>query len=200
MRLDREDEAPTRPDFALAEPEGEDPTCPDIQLQAHAGLGNRPFAALAPDPDVLGAILESLDPRKTEWRALDDGCVVERFNVAGTPTWVYQAWEPRAEGSTNHSTITHGPSGEPLGKIGTRRLPPAEDALPPGIVRSSVVKAWYEAQYEAAYRAILQAFPEALFGRRDMGEITGIIPASVRMAHTPDRGRIGDDGRGREGK
>lgn len=111
--------------------------------------------------------------RINEWKAVG-GVWVHRFNLIGTRAVVHQVYEPTgAPGrSYTHGSITTGPDGTWLGRIGTGDLPADLDALPArSDERYDAVKAWQAAEYDRAYAAILAAYPEAAEGRRDMGDI-----------------------------
>ncbi|MGE5571096.1 MAG: hypothetical protein ACM3S5_18835 [Rhodospirillales bacterium] len=112
------------------------------------------------------------------------GCLVRRFNICTTRTWVYAVYEPTelaGHDDDAHSTVTtfeghvgrlsDGRSTNWWGRLGTRGLPSDINALPVGEARSNAVAAYHDKQYALAYRLILAAFPEAADGRRDMGEI-----------------------------
>ena len=105
-----------------------------------------------------------------EDRTLDNGIIVRRYRILGTPVLCYDAWE-LAEGWTSHQTMTtmHGVS---YGDITSRRNDDTYAQLPGGSPeRIAAVRAHYEATYNASYAAILAAFPEAHNGTRSNGTI-----------------------------
>ncbi|MDP2730341.1 MAG: hypothetical protein Q8O55_07655 [Dehalococcoidales bacterium] len=96
--------------------------------------------------------------------------VVNKYNIIGTNLVVYNAWEPSSI-TGKHSSITTVDE-KWYGKIGTSHVPPALDALPAGSdERIKAVHAYFEEEYAEAYRLIVEAFPEAATGTRDMGDI-----------------------------
>ena len=112
----------------------------------------------------------------TETRTLPCGAVIERYGIIGTTSTVYVAHRPAPayQGYSSWQTI----DGQACGRIGTERLPPELDTLPPMTMeRSAAVQAWQEARYVEAYRLIFEAFPEAKCSpvgggyRQSMGEI-----------------------------
>jgi hypothetical protein len=102
---------------------------------------------------------------------------IKSTKIIGTTITVYSAYEPAAHGlpgaGWDHSTLTSEDGSDGfLGRIGTRRLPAELEALPAySDERLAAVGAWQEAQYREAYALILAAHPEAIDGRRSMGEI-----------------------------
>lgn len=153
---------------------------------ANAGVVRPPQAAAADSRPPL-----DLDPRNTVWKALPGGIQVNRYNIIGTDTWIYRAWESTRSlanpEAPQHSTITTSggpdtPPGQWLGTMGTRHLTPELAALPADAdhldARIQAVSAYHKAQYDLAYEAILQAFPEAAQGMRDMGSIEVLWPNS----------------------
>lgn len=108
-----------------------------------------------------------------EQRKTPAGQIVTRTRILGTSIHVYAVWEESR--GNQHSTITYTCTEfSPAGRIGTRRLPAALDALPALTdERIDAVTAWHAAQYAEAYAAILQAYPEAGApdARRSLGEI-----------------------------
>jgi hypothetical protein len=107
---------------------------------------------------------------------------VRRTRIAGTNCHVYTVWESSALMGP-HSTITSNPAGGWFGRLGTRRLPNAVDAIPVGPVRFVAVDCHHAAQYRLAYAAIRTAFG-AIEGRADMGEIEEYL-----SEHLPDESR-----------
>lgn len=91
--------------------------------------------------------------------------------IIGTNVITYSAWVPSAL-MGRHSTIRSFDQ-QYWGRVGTERLPPTIEALPPGSdERIAVVRAWHHILYAAAYKAIVDQYPEIpKNGRRDMGEI-----------------------------
>ncbi len=105
----------------------------------------------------------------SEYKYLGDKAV-HKYNIIGTNLIVYNAWEPSSI-TGKHSTITFIDS-KCYGQIGTRRMPPEIDVLPAGSEeRIKAVRRNYEEQYQEAYRIIIEAFPEASAGTRDMSDI-----------------------------
>ncbi len=83
---------------------------------------------------------------------------------------VFSAWEP-SEIMGPHGTITF-VGGECYGRVGTRQIGPEIEAMRGGSPeRCAACDAHREAQYTEAYQAILAEYPEAAFGRPDLGEI-----------------------------
>ena len=110
--------------------------------------------------------------------------VVERYPILTTALLAYIALEPEPAGVMgSHSSITY-IEGKPYGRIGTRRLPPELERLPPGTERVTQVREWQETQYNEAYDLIIKAFPEAKAGKRGMGEI--IVDTASRQELTKD--------------
>lgn len=96
---------------------------------------------------------------------------VEFTQVIGIPDGYYSAWEPEHRDYGKHSTLTT-LDGATYGRIGTRALPPAIEALGLGTdERWAAVKEWHRTQDEEAYALILAAYPEAQDGHRSDGEI-----------------------------
>lgn len=118
---------------------------------------------------------------------LANGIVVQRFLMGGRESVGYVAYEPATstrEAGSSHGTMTTldreaGCVGQVaanpawLGKVATRRLTPALDALPARTEeRSKAVGAFHESNYAASYAAIEAAFPETRgLGFRCMGDI-----------------------------
>lgn len=92
---------------------------------------------------------------------------IQRSQIIGTTTWVFDVYEPYA----GHSTFSHF-DGVRWGRVGTRPLTPELDAIPPmSDARIAAVQAFHTAQYDEAYDAIVAKFPEAWEGTRSMGSI-----------------------------
>jgi hypothetical protein len=97
-----------------------------------------------------------------------NGFTVQKYTIIGTSHVVYDVWEYY----DGHSTMRSQDGGCWLGRLGTRKLTPDLDALPAwSQERSDAVGAFHDHQYEQAYVAIVETFPEAAAGRRQMGSI-----------------------------
>lgn len=96
--------------------------------------------------------------------------IVRKSRIIGTRIDVYVVWEPSAL-TGQHSSLTT-IDGKWYGRVGTRPLPAALDALPAmSDERYNAVKRFHEEQYQEAYALIIATHPEAFYGRPDMGEI-----------------------------
>jgi hypothetical protein len=62
------------------------------------------------------------------------------------------------------------------------------NSLPVGDDRFKAVASHHQAQYEEAYALLTEAFPEAIFGNRDMGEIWAYLPGSSAPVPNWDNG------------
>lgn len=96
--------------------------------------------------------------------------IIQRYSILTTDILVYSAWEPSTI-TGRHSTITS-LNNKWYGRIGSRLLPPDINKIPFGPERLAAVEKWHKDQYQEAYSLIIEAFPEAKTGHRDMGDIT----------------------------
>lgn len=112
---------------------------------------------------------------------------IQRYKIlGGGDYWVYEVWEVSPplndhggpiscaeKGVRAHSSITL-IDGRWYGKLGSRPLPVWMDELltPMSEDRSRMVSQYHEVNYSQAYELIVQAFPEASYGRKSMGSIT----------------------------
>jgi len=103
---------------------------------------------------------------------LENGIAVTRTRNGAVTQ--YTAWEPSSY-TGNHSVLTTlAVAGveRVYGDVASTRIPAELDALKSmSRERETRVRAFQAAQKERAYNAILEAFPEAAGGERDMGEI-----------------------------
>ena len=92
-----------------------------------------------------------------------DGFIVQRSPGIHPVNFIYSAWEKtglKDDKQPRHSTATKLPgSPEWLGRIGTRPLPEAVNALPVGDERFKGAVAHRQAQMREAHRLIFRAFP-----------------------------------------
>lgn len=95
--------------------------------------------------------------------------------LGGGSTKVYSVWTPSHPFASfkGHSTITRFEGDHRWwGRVGTDRLPEWLDKMPPGTDdRIVAVSMWRANIEEIAYSLIILAHPEAVDGRRSMGEI-----------------------------
>ncbi len=109
----------------------------------------------------------------SEYRHVGDK-VVHKYNIIGTRLIVYNAWEPSSV-MGKHSTITT-IDGKWYGRLGTSQVPPDINALPAGSdERIKAVRTYFDKEETEAYRIVIEAFPEAAAGTRDMGDIEIIL-------------------------
>jgi hypothetical protein len=108
---------------------------------------------------------------------------IQRSQIIGTRTWVFDVYEAYA----GHSTFTYF-DGKPWGQVGTRQLTSYLDSLEPfSDFRMGAVQAFHRMQYEIAYTAIVAEFPEAAGGNRSMGHIAVNAPTDDHYPRQTER-------------
>lgn len=96
--------------------------------------------------------------------------IVAKYNLIGTDTVFFAAWEPSSLVGPHHAITTFG--GKWYGQIGTREPSEAVRALPPMTEeRAKSVRAHYAREAQFARQLIRQVFPEAANGQDDGCEI-----------------------------
>jgi hypothetical protein len=103
--------------------------------------------------------------RVSEWRTLGE-LFIHAYTVIGCEGRViHEVYEPIAGHSV---TMTGpGPSFPRLGKLTSRPVPDAIDAIPVGQVRWDRLDAWRAGMNAESWAAIVSVFPEAAKGHRD---------------------------------
>jgi hypothetical protein len=103
------------------------------------------------------------------------GFVVCKNSIAPTGRIVFSVYEPSSYFGPHSTLFTIG--NQVHGSVTSRRLPGAIDAIPVRVngewnqARFDAIDAWRKQVREECYAAIVAAFPEAVEGARQEGEI-----------------------------
>ena len=107
---------------------------------------------------------------------LDDGSIVEAYEIIGSPIFTIKAWRPLQTGTREWvsmdglypKTVTHF-NGLAYGRIGSDPNGALFDHLPVGEARLDAVEKAYHERYHAAYGRILEAFGDSIRRLYDAG-------------------------------